>query len=65
MDDGNLPSGNLTYIAIEHGHLNSGVFPIKMTIFNSYVKLPEGRPTKKTLGNRQIDSSHVSLLASP
>ena len=35
-----LPSGYVK-IAIEHGHL-LWIFPLKMVIFHSYVKLPEG-----------------------
>ena len=34
-------------IAIENGHWHSGfmwIFPVKIVIFHSYVKLPEGRP---------------------
>ena len=33
----------MTNVAIENGHWNSGfIFPLKMVIFHSYVKLPEG-----------------------
>ena len=34
--------------AIENGHRNSGftmIYPSKMVIFHSYVKLPEGKPS--------------------
>ena len=36
-----IPSGYVK-IAIEHGHLVRGFCPLKMVIFHSYVKLPEG-----------------------
>ena len=32
----------ICYIAIENGHTNSEISPLKMVIFHSYVKLPEG-----------------------
>ena len=40
----NIPSHQgFQHIAIEHGHRNSGFFPINsMVIFHSYVSLPEG-----------------------
>ena len=31
-----------TNIAIEHGPFSSYIYPLKIVIFNSYVKLPEG-----------------------
>jgi hypothetical protein len=38
-----LPSGNLTYIAIEHCHLCL-IYLLKLLIFHSYVSLAEGKP---------------------
>ena len=32
----------ICYIAIEHDHRNSD-FPVKIVIFHSFIKLPEGR----------------------
>ena len=32
----------MTNIAMENDHKSSGFFPLKMVIFHSYVKLPEG-----------------------
>jgi hypothetical protein len=51
----------ICYIAIENGHLK-WIFPIKMVIFYSYVKLPEGKVKikyymwfpKKSYGLRMI-----------
>jgi hypothetical protein len=34
--------GEFQLIAIENGHLY-WIFPLKMVIFHSYVKLPEGK----------------------
>jgi hypothetical protein len=38
-----IPSGKLTYIGIEHGHLQ-WIYPRKKkkVVFHSYVSLPEG-----------------------
>jgi hypothetical protein len=36
----------ICYIAIENGHL-LWIYPLKMVIFHSYVKLPEGKHSKK------------------
>jgi hypothetical protein len=36
-----IPSGYVK-ITMENNHRNSGFFPLKIVIFNSYGKLPEG-----------------------
>jgi hypothetical protein len=39
-----IPSGKLTYIAIENGPVEIVSFPpLRMVMFHSYVSLPEGK----------------------